>query len=392
MIRSLAILIGRLAGILLPAPLRHWGRAMQAEIGLIHGALAALVFALGCLGCAIRQVVFHHILHPIAMPFAMAAGALAEREEFSMRVRSTLLHRPRTLAALCAVSAVGLGMIYLTTAGAPARYLAMNGAALLLGFVVLGILSMANRAGLTANGVVAIALAAALFLTSVFGLSSDGVTRWVSVSGIALQPSLVLLPALILSFARCRDRLSTIAIAIASLALALQPDRAMAGALFAGLVTLAWVHRERNVHVALVAALIGMIVTLLRPDNAPAALYVDQIFYSSFDVSALAGLAVVTGAVLMIVPAIAGALLGTARREIYAVFGVFWLAVIVAAALGNYPTPLVGYGGSAILGYIISLTGLPATTAAAGLTEAPATPSSEADESGDLRTSLRYAL
>ncbi len=392
MIRSLAILIGRLAGILLPAPLRHWGRAMQAEIGLIHGALAAFVFALGCLGCAIRQAIFHHILHPIAMPFAMAAGALAEREEFSMRILSSLLHRPRTLAALCAVGAVGLGMIYMTMAGAPVRYLAMNGAALLLGLVLLGVLSMANRAGLTATGVVNIALAIALFLTSLLGLSSDGVTRWVSVSGFALQPSLILLPALILSFARCRDRLSTIAVAIAALALALQPDRAMAGALFAGVVALAWVHRERNVHAALVAALIGMIVTLLRPDNAPAAPYVDQIFYSSFDVSALAGLAVVAGAMLMLVPAIVGTLFCTTRREVYAVFGVFWLAVIVAAALGNYPTPLVGYGGSAILGYIISLTGLPTTTVAAGLTETPATPPSEVDESGDLRTSLRYAL
>jgi hypothetical protein len=36
--------------------------------------------------------------------------------------------------------------------------------------------------------------------------------------------------------------------------------------------------------------------------------------------------------------------------------------VIVAAALGNYPTPLVGYGGSAIIGYVVSLLGLPPRT------------------------------
>jgi hypothetical protein len=31
----------------------------------------------------------------------------------------------------------------------------------------------------------------------------------------------------------------------------------------------------------------------------------------------------------------------------------------MAAALGNYPTPIVGYGGSAIIGYALSLLALP---------------------------------
>ena len=40
-------------------------------------------------------------------------------------------------------------------------------------------------------------------------------------------------------------------------------------------------------------------------------------------------------------------------------FGVTWLGMVVAAALGNYPTPVVGYGGSAILGYALSLSLMP---------------------------------
>jgi cell division protein FtsW (lipid II flippase) len=36
--------------------------------------------------------------------------------------------------------------------------------------------------------------------------------------------------------------------------------------------------------------------------------------------------------------------------------------VIAAAAIGNYPTPLVGYGGSAILGYLLSAALLSAST------------------------------
>ena len=32
-----------------------------------------------------------------------------------------------------------------------------------------------------------------------------------------------------------------------------------------------------------------------------------------------------------------------------------WTGAVVAAALGNYPTPLVGYGSSAVIGYCLSL-------------------------------------
>ena len=39
--------------------------------------------------------------------------------------------------------------------------------------------------------------------------------------------------------------------------------------------------------------------------------------------------------------------------------------LLAAAALGNYPTPLVGYGGSAVIGYLLGLSALPKTSRAA---------------------------
>jgi hypothetical protein len=51
------------------------------------------------------------------------------------------------------------------------------------------------------------------------------------------------------------------------------------------------------------------------------------------------------------------------------VFGTIWFSAVAAAALGNYPTPLVGYGGSAIVGYLFSVAMLPrpAQSAATGV-------------------------
>ena len=61
----------------------------------------------------------------------------------------------------------------------------------------------------------------------------------------------------------------------------------------------------------------------------------------------------VSGLATMLVPAVAqGA--RSQDREVFAMFGATWLAVIAFAFAGNYPTPLVGYGSSAILGYCLS--------------------------------------
>jgi hypothetical protein len=327
--RGLAATLVRLAAILLPARLRDWGRAMAAELAAIERPGAALAFALGCLGGALRQALSFHLRHP------------------------------RRLGACCATGAIGLGLAYMTAAGAPSSYLAINAAALAIGLLAVGVLTEAGRLLRIPGAALGIALACLLLLTGLFGISAEGATRWLSAGGILLQPGLFLVPAIALGFARARDPAALLAILIAAPALALQPDRAMAGALALAMAALAPARPERAVLAALGAALAAFAATLVRADASSAIPFVDRIFYSSFAVHPLAGLAVLAGAALMLVPAIAGWIRDPGHRPAYAVFGAVWLAVILAAALGNYPTPLVGYGGSAILGYLISLLGLP---------------------------------
>lgn len=348
--RSLATAIVRLAATILPASLLGWGRAMAAELAAIERPGAALAFAFGCLAAALRQTV--------------TFPRHSNRGPSVMHQASALLHHPRRLAALCAIGATGLGLAHMWAARAPSSYLAINAAALAIGLLAVGVLIEAGRLWRTAPGAVGVALAGLILLTSLFGVTAAGATRWISAGGILLQPALFVIPIVALGFARSRSTISLFAILIAALALALQPDRAMAGALAAGMAALALVRRDRAVLVALGGALAAFAATLARADASPAMPFVDQVFYSSFDVHPLAGVAVLAGAILMLVPAVAGYLHDSGHRASYAVFGAVWLAVILAAALGNYPTPLVGYGGSAILGYLISLLGLPPRPAA----------------------------
>ena len=265
---------------------------------------------------------------------------------------------PRAVGIACAVGATGLGMLYMALAGAPAIYPAVNGLALVMGLAAVG---LAWSAGQDRHlpGEVVLFLGVVLLGTALFGLRVEGAARWVRVGGLSVQVSLIVLPAMLVSFARHRDRYSTLGVVLAALALAVQPDRAMAGILASAVAVLAVSTRDPRVLPALGSAATGFVATLLRPDNLPAAPYVDQVLYTSFDVGILAGLAVTGGALLLLVPAVLGWRYDPDHREVYATFGVIWLGAVVAAALGNYPTPLVGYGGSAVLGYSLSLALIP---------------------------------
>lgn len=263
----------------------------------------------------------------------------------------------RQLMILSAVAATALGLAYLGMAGAPSRYLVINTAALAIGLCLVKIAQIA-RFERVPTGAVTLGIALALLATALFGVAVEGTSRWVVVAGLSIQPSLMLLPLMVTLFAREPDTPSSAAIAIASAALALQPDRAMAGALTAGVLAIALTGPRPRILAALLASGAGFAVTMVRADTQAALPYVDQIFFTSFNVSPLAGLAVLGGSALLVAPAIACWRSGGDEGHVFAVIGAVWLAIVIAAALGNYPTPLVGYGGSAIIGYVLCLIGL----------------------------------
>ena len=323
--RGLADLACRALQATLPPSLESWGCAVRREAAEIPDDTQAFMFAFDILCGLMPRAVTWHLLHPV----------------------------------VSLIGAVTLGLAYMSMAGAPVRYLAINIGALAIGLMILALLGRTRFAGRQWTGRAIVAIAGALLATALLGNDVDGATRWVSLGGLSVQPSLILLPVMLVAFARCRDRLATVGMIAAAAALAIQPDRAMAGMLAAGLSALAIMRPDPHVLTSLGASIAGLGVAMARADTLPAAPYVDQILYSSFDVHVAAGAAVLGGSALLLVPAIVGWCRDSANRSLYAAFGAVWLSGIIAAALGNYPTPLVGYGGSAIIGYALSLLALP---------------------------------
>lgn len=357
--------LGRLAARLLPPSLRDWGAAAVQELRCMDSRRDAWVFALGCLGWACREAVAFQILRALSLEGARQGSRR------QMRGWIDLTRRPRTIGALCAVAATTAGLAYMTLAGAPARYLLVNLGALAFGFIALAALGKAASRGHLSAGGLNLALGLLLLGVSLFGASADGVTRWVTLAGLSIQPGLIVVPLVAVLFARSRDGLSLLGLGIAAAALAVQPDRGTAGALAAGLMALALVRPDRSVVSAALAATAGFGVTLARPDPSPAVPYVDQILHTASAVHPVAGLAVLFGSALLMVPALAARRSGSEDQAAYTVFGALWAALVAAAALGNYPTPLVGYGGSAIIGYLVSLMAFPSRVVVAAEKELP---------------------
>lgn len=198
-----------------------------------------------------------------------------------------------------------------------------------------------------------------LCATTMAGTSAGEVTRWTDIGGLVVQPSLMLLPAMIVTYPRAVTPASTIAALAAVTALAVQPDSTLLAV--AALALLASAALGRRLAVAGVAgATAGALAfAATRPHEVAAAPFVDGVLSSSFDLHPLVGVAVWAGCVLLVLPAIVGWWRDRPNRSAYLAFGVVWAGMILAAGCGDGPTPVVGYGGSAIVGYFLSVAALP---------------------------------
>ena len=276
-----------------------------------------------------------------------------------------MMRQQRTVGIACALAATCLGIAYLTAAGAPASRSVVNGVAFLLGVVALVGIGGAMPQISRHSGPVLLLMGVCLMVTALLGAAADGASRWIMIGPLSVQVSLVLVPFMAVTFARYPTVTGCLGIAVAALALALQPDRAMAGVLAFSMAVLAVTRPSRLSASALVVAIAAFLASMMRTDMLPAVPFVDQILFTAFDVHMLAGAAVWLGALLLLVPPVLGWRGDEGLRHAYLVFGAVWLGCIAAAVVGNYPTPVVGYGGSAILGYLLSFSFLPASAGSA---------------------------
>lgn len=252
-----------------------------------------------------------------------------------------------------AALAVGAGCALLVALGAPPRMPIMNGAALLIGLAGVAAIWACRRAGATAKaGDLALLAASALIpLTALVGSQADGIARWLVIGGLTLQPALIVVPlvavglALRPSWVRCLSAIVTLA------GLALQPDPGCAMILLLAIVVVMGELRNRNVGtwVVVAVAVICVRVAIVRNVPLPPVPFVEGVLPDAFGAGALPTLLALAAIVLMIAPAVTRWLTSP-----HLAFLAVWIGALIAALLGPYPTPVVGFGGSGVLGFVLS--------------------------------------
>ncbi len=254
--------------------------------------------------------------------------------------------------AAWALAAIGLGCLHLIAAGAPTLYPLVNAVA---GIVGLAAGYAASRGRWQA--VMTVAAGLAVLATALFGLRVDGIARWVAVGPVRLQPGLILAPALVVGFARRHGVVQGVAVALALAGLALSPDRGTAGAVAAGLVAIAIVRPGRAATVLALLAVAAFCLTLTRPDPLAPVAFVEQLFAAARGRRATTAL-LVAGVAAMLAPGLWAAIGRGGRDPAAIAFVAVWAALLIAATIGAYPTPVLGYGASGVLGYALALVAL----------------------------------
>ena len=252
-----------------------------------------------------------------------------------------------------AALAVGAGCVLLVTIGAPTRMPIVNGAALLVGLVTIALLMIARRAGAGARvGDIALLLVSALLpITALIGPEASGVARWLVIGGLTIQPAMIVVPLIALGVALRPSPIRTAAAVIAALGLAIQPDPGTAAMLLVGLAAplLDKDRRSPRDLAGAAAAGIALAVAQARTVALPPVPFVEHIIPDAVGAGVLPALLALAAALLMIVPGIAR----SPRASHLAFLGV-WIAALGMALIGPYPTPVVGFGGSGVLGFVLS--------------------------------------
>lgn len=253
--------------------------------------------------------------------------------------------------------AVAAGAAFLWDVGALAgmatRNLAAFAAGLLAGWV-------AHRFAKLRYGAQIMFAAAAMVLAAVLliGIEMQGVTRWLALGPLTVQPGLILAP-LILAIAGSREGRHWRAAALLPLALiAVQPDAATLAATAAGVATmmanvsnrarLGWTRRRIAVAAsALALAVLGLLATGIQ--TPPPVAFVE----GTVGIAALSGSFAVALHALAIGLAL-GALSVSGRSE-GPPLAAYYAVAAVAAAFWAFPMPIAGASPSHLAGFGLAI-------------------------------------
>lgn len=332
---GLAALLLRATARLLPGAQRDWVRAMRSEVLAIDDPHEALAYAWGCFCTALQ---------------------------LQARAQAAAATRPDHLGLLCASATVLCGVAFMATQAAPKAYAWINGLSLALAWASFAVLPRRRLQQDAAWRAWAAFALGSLLLAVALAPSPAGMPAgWLSIGPVAVQPVWLLGPALWGVSARlapagphepmqqAAPRLAGLWMGQLALLAQAQVGLLLLTALLLG--RRAWRRRSwAEAGEALVAGLMAA-AALPRWTAPPPRPFVDEVLQQAFTQRTGLGFVLAAAWLTLLLPGLAHR---RAREH-----GLVWLALIALSLPGWLPAPLLGFGGSFILGYALSLAVLP---------------------------------
>lgn len=252
----------------------------------------------------------------------------------------------RLLSILILALPIAAGLLFMQLSGAPSSFIAKNTGAFLASAVLL--LLVRFPISFTVQSILIVTGLSLLAATLVMGVPADGMKRWLSLGPLRLHMGMLLLPMIGVWAAKAKAPFATAAFAICAAIIAMQPDRAVALALFLCSIAIVMLRRDLWALAMATFAAIALAVTMLRGDPLVGVEFTEHVIRDGFAWHPA------MGAVLASAMAIATGFPLVKGREggpLCAVMTGFF----AASLLGPYPTPLSGFGASPIIGYALGL-------------------------------------
>jgi cell division protein FtsW (lipid II flippase) len=343
---ALAKLFARI-GHVLPREHAQWLDAIASELHQIVDDRAALAFALSGYSGVARMIVtaqFASLLSQFKWLSALA-GSLVVLMGCGLMWRNDV---PKTVV-LMQIGALGVALVFMVIASSVTRSFNLH--------------RTRTHPDTPEDHISLCVLSAGVLIlyTAIEGHAANGVSRWLSIggTGISIQPSVMLMPAMLIAAAILRNALATIGVALAFLGLAFQGDAllAFASAMAIAISLLAARRTYWLTFVLLVYALLCCVVALRNAVTLPPVAHVDQALQSAFAWTPFAGFAALVMAILTILPPQKNLARHIRKNTSVQIHVAVWGTLIAASALGLQatPLPLLSFGGSAIIGFFLSL-------------------------------------
>lgn len=264
---------------------------------------------------------------------------------------------PAYVIPVLVLATAAVSLLSLHLAGAPQGSIAIQAGAFVLAALVAAprrVADVINALDARWTNAVILLLAGAVLFA---GVEIDGARRWLRVGPVLLHPASLFGSLLLLALARAAgSALSAVLAGVAVLCFGMGNDGAASLAFALGLSGLLLGERKHWKTLLPLCVLAWWMAAWgwTRPDSLAPVPYVEEIVAQAWAASTLLGAVAAILLATLPLPFLLTAHEAGKRGAGYALAG-FWTGLVLAGLLGNYPIPVIGYGASPVIGWVLAL-------------------------------------